>query len=162
MCTVIHLSLSHAPLCYHNKLWKTNQTRWRKHMDKCQLKVYQSRFWRSFVQKWFNFFKNQSKGTALRSPFHKVKNINVVGILGCNTVRSTLHIFSFPSPVVAWEKGWDVPHSAASRETDFPCYMYPKHIVWPCLFIFSTNNLNPFNCYIIPPPCCFKWGVNVG
>jgi hypothetical protein len=39
-------------------------------MDKCQLKVYQSRFWRSFVQKWFNFFKNQSKGTALRSPFH--------------------------------------------------------------------------------------------
>ena len=47
---------SHAPRCYHDELRQTNQTRWQKYSEKCQLTVYQSRFWCSFGWKMMAFW----------------------------------------------------------------------------------------------------------
>ena len=58
----------------------------------------------------------------------------------CNRIRSVhvntsslIHIVHFLL------KGWIIPHSAASRDIDCPCYMYPKHIVWPCIFCWHKH-----------------------
>ena len=36
--------------------------------------------------------------------------------------------------------GWNVPHSSASWDTHCPCYMHPKHIIWPCFFKQHKSN----------------------
>ena len=79
-----------------------------------------SRFWRSLGRKRISFLPGSIKRdyiTLWRGLFktlkyiQKVTSFNSVGILACKTVWST--VYSFSCTVVALEKGWNIPHSAA-------------------------------------------------
>ena len=125
-------------------------------MEKCQLIVYHSRFWRGFRRKMSEFLPGAMEGYIQNLKIHtegdKLKFSWYSGLS-----HSLIHITHFFLSRCGLGKGMKyTPFCSLSGYRD---YRYPKQLHLLTMFIFFyTENINPpLDFYNLPPPCRLQW-----